>query len=446
MARVNGKVIFVEDALPGEIVDIRVIRQKRDHAFAIPVKFHLTLPDRIEPFCGHFSACGGCTWQNIPYEKQLQFKAHFVEEAFTRIGKLAYPAPLPIIGCDITQYYRNKLEFTFSDKKWLSKKEIDSPEHFDNANALGFHAPGHYDKVIDIERCYLQADPSNEIRLAIKRFAVENGMPFFNIREQTGLLRNLIIRTSTLGEILVLLSFFSDDKDAIQRLMEHMAGKYPFINSLNYLVNNTRNDSLADHEIINYSGKPYIEEQLGSLRFKIGAKSFFQTNSRQAKILYDSILNLADFKGDEVVYDLYTGIGSIALYISRFCKKVIGIEQLEEAIADARENAKLNRIENCVFYAGDVKDLLNEDFEKAHTKPDVLIVDPPRSGLHPKVVKTMAQSNIDKIIYVSCNPTTQARDLSILVENYEIKKIQPVDMFPQTFHIENVTLLQARHD
>lgn len=438
VARYNGKVIFVENALPGEVVDAKIFQKKKGYSFARTISFHKKSPDRIEPFCSHFGTCGGCTWQNVTYEKQLEFKRQFVEDAFVRIGKLNFVEIPPVLGCPDTKFYRNKLEFTFSARRWLTHEELSRA--VESGPALGFHKPGLFDKVIDIETCYLQQEPSNRIRLALKNFAIRENIPFFDLRQQEGLLRNLIIRTSTLGEVLVIVSFFKED-ETVSRVMEFLKTTFPEITSLNYVINRKGNDSIFDQDVINYHGAAFMRERLGDLTFYIGPKSFFQVNVPQAKVLFDKAVEFAELKGDEIVYDLYCGIGSISLYMAKHCKKVIGVEQLADAVEDAKKNALLNNITNCEFYAGVDSKMPGEDFIRAHGRPDVIILDPPRSGAHPKLIQSLLEMAPEKIIYVSCNPATQARDLALLSEKYSIAKIQPVDMFPQTYHIENVVLL-----
>ncbi len=444
VARHNGKVIFVEQALPGDVVDVKLTKSKKDFATGTIVKFHERSKDRQEPFCEHFGICGGCKWQSLPYEKQLEYKWSFVNDAITKIGKLNDVPILPIVGCEQQTFFRNKLEYTFSDSSWLTQEQLDSDEIFEQRNALGFHIPGRFDKVLHIEKCWLQNDLSNEIRNFTAQYANENKLPFFNIRNQTGLLRNLMIRTATTGETMVVLVVKENDESAIFALMEQLKNHFPQITSLNYVVNSGANDIIHPYEVICYSGKPFIIEQLGNLKFKVGPKSFFQTNTLQAKKLYDIALDFAGLTGNENVYDLYTGIGSIALYAAHKCKNVAAIEQIPDAIEDAKENAELNNIANCTFYVGDVKDMFNENFYANHGAPDVVITDPPRVGMHGDVVKTLLDMPVPKIVYVSCNPTTQARDLQLLSEKYAIEKIQPVDMFPQTYHIESVALLTLK--
>jgi 23S rRNA (uracil1939-C5)-methyltransferase len=444
VARHNGKVIFVEQAVPGDVVDVRLTKSKKDFAVGTVINFHKYSEERQQPFCEHFGICGGCKWQSLPYEKQLHYKHSFVVDAITKIGKLNDVPILPIIGCEQQTFFRNKLEYTFSDSSWLTQEQLDSDEIFEQRNALGFHVPGRFDKVVHVEKCWLQNDLSNEIRNFAARYANENKLPFFNIRAQTGLLRNLIIRTATTGENMVVLVVKENDEAAIHGIMEQLKNNFPQITSLNYVVNSGANDMIHAFEVICYHGKPFIIEQLGDLKFKVGPKSFFQTNTLQAKKLYDIALEFTDLKGTENVYDLYTGIGSIALYAANKCKSVAAIEQIPDAIADAKENAELNNISNCTFYVGDVKDMFNEDFYSKHGAPDVVITDPPRVGMHGDVVKTLLNMPVPKIVYVSCNPTTQARDLQLLSEKYTIEKIQPVDMFPQTYHIESVALLTLK--
>jgi len=444
LARVDGKVIFVEKAVPGDVVDVEVRKSKKSFAEGVTAELKTASSLRIQPECIHFGVCGGCKWQHISYAEQLKFKKKIVADAFQRIGKVDFPEMPDVLGCENNFFYRNKLEFAFTDRRWLTDEEIKSGKDFEHRNALGFHVPGSFSGVIDIEKCWLQADPSNQIRLAVKEFALKNGYTFFNLKQQNGLLRNLMIRTTSVGEILVLLSFFENDADKIEALLTYVNEKFPSITSLQYVINPKRNDTIYDLQPQVYKGRDYIIEQLGNYNFKIGTKSFFQTNSIQAKVLYDVTKEFADLKPTDVVYDLYTGVGSIALYVSGLCKSVTGIEQIEAAIVDAKENAKLNNVSNCSFYAGDVRMVLNPDFVSANGKPDVVITDPPRAGMHEDVVKTLLQLEAPRIVYVSCNPSTQARDLQLLSEKYEVKKVQPVDMFPHTTHIENVVLLNLK--
>jgi 23S rRNA (uracil1939-C5)-methyltransferase len=444
IARVEGKVIFVEKAMPGDVVDVEVHKSKKSWAEGVISTLKKASDLRVKPECQHFGVCGGCKWQHIPYAQQLGFKKKIVADAFERIGKVSFPELPEVLGCENNFFYRNKLEFAFTDRKWLTEEEIKSGQSFEQRNALGFHVPGSFSGVIDVEKCWLQPDPSNEIRLAVKQFALDNGYTFFNLKEQHGLLRNLMVRITAIGEILVLVSFFENDTEKIEALLNFIADRFPQITSLQFVVNSKRNDTIYDQELKTFKGKDHILEQLGDYKFKVGAKSFFQTNSNQAKVLYDITKEFAGLKKEDVVYDLYTGVGSIALYVSGECKRVVGVEQIEAAIADAKENAKLNGVENCSFYAGDVRMVLNPDFIATNGKPDVVITDPPRAGMHEDVVKTLLQLAAPKIVYVSCNPATQARDLQLLSEKYEVKRVQPVDMFPHTTHIENVAELHLK--
>ena len=444
IAKLDGKIIFAEKAVPGDVADVEIRKSKKSFAEGVIAELKTASPLRVKPECSHFGVCGGCKWQHISYAEQLKFKKKIVEDAFERIGKVDFPQIPDVIGCKENFFYRNKLEFAFTDRRWLTEEEISSGETFEHRNALGFHVPGSFSGVIDVEKCFLQADPSNQIRIAVKEFALKNGYTFFNLKDQNGLLRNLMIRISAIGEILVLISFYENDEEKIQTLLAYVAEQFPSISSLQYVVNGKRNDTIYDLETKIYKGKDHIIEQLGNYKFKIGTKSFFQTNSVQAKTLYDITKEFADLKSEDVVYDLYTGVGSIAIYVSDSCKRVVGIEQIEAAIADAKENAKLNDVANCSFYAGDVRMVLKPDFISANGKPDVVITDPPRAGMHEDVVKTLLQLEAPKIVYVSCNPATQARDLQLLSEKYEVKRVQPVDMFPHTTHIENVVLLSLK--
>jgi 23S rRNA (uracil1939-C5)-methyltransferase len=445
IARTEGKVIFVEKAVPGDVVDVRIGKSRKNFSEGTITALKKISPLRISAACSHFGTCGGCKWQHIGYEQQLSFKKKIVTDAFQRIGKIEFANMPDVLGCDNSFLYRNKLEFAFTNRRWLTETEIESGETFEHRNALGFHVPGSFSGVIDIEKCFLQAEPSNEIRLAVKEFALQNNYSFFDLKEQTGLLRNLLIRTASTREILVLVSFFENDELKIGALLKFLAERFPAITSLQYVINGKRNDTIYDLETKTYKGKDHIIEQLGTYRFKIGPKSFFQTNTTQAKKLYDTILSFAALQHTDVVYDLYTGVGSIAIYISAFCKQVAGIEQIEAAIADAKENATLNGVNNCSFYAGDVRMVLNPEFIAANGIPDVVITDPPRAGMHQEVVETLLKLEAPKIVYVSCNVATQARDLQLLAEKYEVKRVHPVDMFPQTTHIENVALLVLKN-
>ncbi len=438
----SGEVIFVEDVAPGDIVDVLVLRKKSGVMQGKPVYFHQYSADRVQPFCKHYGVCGGCKWQHLDYAAQLQHKQQVVEDAIQRIAKVKVIDFQDIIGGTETVYYRNKLEFTFSDRRWLTEAEIHMPTEMKQRPALGFHRPGAFDKIVDIEHCWLQPEPSNTIRNTIKAIAIEQGLRFYDVKAHQGLLRNMTLRIATTGEIMLLLSFGEDQPKKIRLFLETIQQRLPDITTICYCINTKVNDYIMDLEIITWYGKGYIEEQLGPVRCKIGPKSFFQTNTRQGQLLYDIALQFADLQGDENVYDLYTGVGSIALYVAKHCRQVVGIEEIEAAIEDAQENAALNNITNAIFYAGDVKNILTEAFVQRYGKPDVLITDPPRAGMHPDVVQMLLQLEAPKIVYVSCNPATQARDLQMLSAKYEVHKVRPVDMFPHTHHIENVALLK----
>jgi len=444
LARVNDVVVFTKFVVPGDVVDLQVTKKRKRYQEAIVKKIHEYSSDRVEAFCYHFGICGGCKWQYLPYEKQLYYKQKQVEDQLKRIGKLELPSIQPILASEKDIFYRNKLEFTFSNKRWLTQEEIDSETEITNADALGFHVPGLFDKVINIEKCWLQPDPSNQIRNFIYDYAVKNELEFFDIREQQGFLRTLIIRTSSTGELMVIVSFYYDDEEAREKLMEALKNQFPEITSLMYVINPKGNDTITDLEIKNHSGRAFIWEEMEGLQFKIGPKSFYQTNSQQAYQLYKVAREFAALKGSETVYDLYTGTGTIANFVARKAKKVVGIEYVPEAIEDAKENAQINQLENTAFYAGDIKTVLNEEFVKQNGNPDVIITDPPRAGMHADVVQTILNLSAKKIVYVSCNPATQARDLALLNEKYTIQRVQPVDMFPHTHHVENVVLLERK--
>ncbi len=443
IGKVDGKVFFVAGAVPGDTVNVRITTDKKKYAEGGIATLITPSAHRTEPVCEHFGTCGGCKWQHIQYSEQLQYKTQIVEDALIRIGKLSIPEVKPILGSRSDYFYRNKLEFSFTDRRWLTQAEIDGGQEFDR-RGLGFHVPGSFMMVLDVKKCWLQGDPSNAIRLAIRDFAIANDFSFFNIKTQEGLLRTMMIRTTSLGEIMVLVMFTSQDDEKIEALLGHLQEQFPQITSLQYVINNKRNDTIYDLPTYVYSGKDHIVEQLGDYKFKVNPKSFFQTNSDQARVLYDVAKEFADLKPTDVVYDLYTGVGSIALYVSGLCKNVVGIEQVEAAIEDAKENAELNGVTNCAFYAGDVRMVLKPEFIATNGRPDVVITDPPRAGMHEDVVKTLLELAAPRIVYVSCNPATQARDLELLASKYDIKKIQPVDMFPQTTHIENVAVLELR--
>ncbi len=459
LARVDERVVFVPFVAPGDVVDIQLTKKKQQYAEGYATRIIQLSTDRAVPFCEHFGVCGGCKWQHLPYASQLKYKHKQVLDALERIGKLELPpqthlnvfekpvtedTTFYIIGSAYDRHYRNKLEYTFSNARWMSYEEMATGETIVNRNALGFHIPGMFDKVLDIKKCWLQVDISNQIRLAVKAFCEEHGYPFFNLRSQEGLMRNLIVRTTSTGELMVLVVFFKNEKEEIEALLTHLAAQFPNITSLLYVVNEKCNDTLYDQEVCLFSGRDYLLETMEDLRFKIGPKSFYQTNSEQAYVLYQVVRSFADLKGDELVYDLYTGTGTIAQFLAKSCKQVIGIEYVPEAIEDARVNASFNQLENTLFLAGDMKDVLTEAFIAEHGRPDMIVTDPPRAGMHADVVKTIMQAAPKRIVYVSCNPATQARDLALLNEAYRLAKVQPVDMFPHTQHVENVVLLEAR--
>lgn len=412
---------------------------------AFVVEFLTLSPLRCEPICEHSGECGGCKWQSLPYPNQLEFKQRQVFDQLSRIGGIELPEIEPILGANKTEYYRNKLEFTFSNKRWITREEAATGVEFNREQgALGFHIPGMFDKVLDIKRCHLQAEPSNAIRLAVRKFAMDSQMSFYDVRAHTGLLRNLMIRTSSTGEIMVIVMFAIESETERLAMLEMLRNKFPQITSLGYVINEKLNDSIGDQTVINYSGKPYIEEVMEGLRFRINPKSFYQTNSEQAYNLYKVTREFAGLTGSEIVYDLYTGTGTIANFVARSAAKVVGIEYVPEAIEDAKHNSELNGINNTLFFAGDMKDVLNAKFISTHGKPDVIILDPPRAGIHEDVAKTILAAAPSRIVYVSCNPATQARDLAIFDQAYRVDRVAPVDMFPHTHHVENVVLLSRR--
>lgn len=444
VARVDDLVFFVEGAVPGDVCDFLVYRKKKSYALARLTRLITPSPHRVKPECSYFGTCGGCKWQNLAYSAQLAFKQNQVTQAMKRLAKIEVGETLPIVGCADQYFYRNKLDFGFSNKKWLTEEQVASAEKFDNRNGLGFHIAGAFDKVLDIEKCYLQADISNQIRNEVRRFALEKQYTFFDIRNQTGFLRSLIIRTSSTGGLMTIFSFFEKNPDDINMLLAHIQVKFPEITSLLYVINPKGNDTIFDLPVHTFHGEPYIIEEMEGLKFKVGPKSFYQTNSKQAYELYKVARNFAGLQGNEVVYDLYTGTGTIAQFVSKQAGRVVGVEYVPEAIEDAKENAKLNGISNCAFFAGDMKEVLNDEFVAAHGKPGIIITDPPRVGMDEKVVRRILVMAPEKIVYVSCNPSSQARDLALLAEKYEVVKMQAVDMFPQTLHIENVALLKLR--
>ncbi|HCV16143.1 MAG TPA: 23S rRNA (uracil(1939)-C(5))-methyltransferase RlmD [Rikenellaceae bacterium] len=441
LAHVNGKVIFVPFTVPGDIVDIQVKIKRKGYMEGFVTNMIKPSPDRIEPFCSHFGVCGGCKWQSLAYSTQLRFKQQQVTDQLTRIGHLKLPEITPILGSESEQYYRNKLEFTFSSKRWIESLTEAENLPAEQRTGLGFHIAGLFDKVLDINHCYLQPSPSNEIRLFVKEFAIKNGLTFFDLREQTGFLRTMVVRTTSTGEVMVIMVFANENIEEREGLLNALRDNFPAITSLNWVINGKKNDSIADLECYNYSGMPYITEKMEDLSFRIGPKSFYQTNSQQAYRLYSIVRDFADLKGSETLYDLYTGTGTIALFLAHSVAKVVGIEYVAEAIEDAKVNAAENKIQNCSFFAGDMRDMLSSEFIEQNGKPDVVVLDPPRAGIHPDVAKVLAEAAPEKIVYVSCNPATQARDIALLGDNYEIKRVQPVDMFPHTHHLENVVLL-----
>lgn len=440
----DGRVIFLSNAVPGDVVDIQTTKKRKGFYEGFATNFHSRSAKRATPVCEHFGVCGGCKWQHMGYEHQLFYKQKEVENNLQRIGKLDLPEISPILGSKNQYFYRNKMEFSFSDNRWLTEEEINSDDTIKDKNALGFHIPGMWDKILDINTCHLQEDPSNAIRLATKDFAIENGLSFFNTRQQSGLLRTLMIRTTSIGEIMVLVQFYEDDPSKRDLLLNHLKTTFPEITALLYVVNQKQNDTMYDQEVICHAGRDHIFEAMEGLQFKINAKSFYQTNSEQAYELYKVVRDFAGLQGSELVYDLYTGTGTIAQFIAKHANKVVGIESVPEAISDAKSNAAQNHISNVDFFVGDIKTVLNEDFIAQNGTPDLVITDPPRDGMHKNVVEQLLNVLPEKIVYVSCNSATQARDLALMDEKYEVLKVQPVDMFPQTHHVENVVLLQKR--
>ena len=440
VARVNNQVIFVENAAPGDVMDIQIFKKKRAYAEAIPIQLHTPSPARVEAFCKHFGTCGGCQWQHISYENQLLAKEQQIKEKLIRLGNVPYPPISPIIPADPNRYYRNKLEYTFSNKGWLTEAEIQTDQILER-QALGFHKPGYFDKIVDITHCYLQEDPSNKIRLAIAKFAKEENFTFYDIRNNQGLLRNLIIRTTSTGEVMVIVQFGELNQEKITSMMEFIYRNFPILTSLQYIVNTKHNETFYDLTVQLYKGKPFITEMLDGLQWQIGPKSFFQTNSYQATILYKTVERLADLQGHELIYDLYTGVGTIASFLARKAREVVGIEIIESALEDAKLNAQINNLTNVKFWLGDMKDVFNKDLLEKFGYPDIIVVDPPRAGMHLDVVQQLLTVAPKKIIYVSCNPATQARDIKELQAKYELINVQPIDMFPHTSHVENVALL-----
>ncbi len=447
IAKVDNLVVFVPYAVPGDVVDLQVRRKKHSYAEAEVVKFHRYSEQRATPFCQHFGVCGGCKWQCLPYEEQLRYKQQQVVDNLTRIGKIELPEVSPILGSRHTQCYRNKLEFGFSNKKWLTFEEVASGTKFEVMDAVGFHIPGAFDKILDIDTCYLMDDINNRLRNGIRSYALSHHLTFFDLRAQTGLLRNMMVRTSATGEVMLLLQFCirsAQEEQQSRDLLSHIHETFPEVTSLLWVNNLKCNDTIGDLEVHTYAGTDFIYETMENLRFKVGPKSFYQTNTEQAYELYKVARQFAGLTGSELVYDLYTGTGTIANFVAHQARQVIGIEYVPEAIEDAKENARINGLNNTLFYAGDMKDILNRDFIDRHGRPDVIITDPPRAGMHTDVVDTILFASPRRIVYVSCNPATQARDLALLDSHYRVVAVQPVDMFPQTHHVENVVLLEKR--
>lgn len=444
IAKVNDIVVFVPFVVPGDVVDLQVTRKKSNFMEARAINFHTYSEKRIDAVCEHYGICGGCKWQILPYPEQIRYKQKQVVDNLTRIGKIELPEISPILGSSRTEFYRNKLEFTFSNKRWRTYEEIADGKEFDTMNAVGFHIPGQFDKVLDINKCWLQNDISNQIRNEVRRYALEHKLTFFDLRNQEGFLRTMMIRTTSTGELMLILIFFHEDNDAQNAILQHIADKFPEITSLLYIINSKANDTITDQEVLVFKGNECIYEEMEGLKFKIGPKSFYQTNSEQAYELYKIARNFAQLTGNELVYDLYTGTGTIANFVAHQAKQVIGIEYVPEAIEDAFVNSNLNNINNTLFYAGDMKDILNAAFIEKHGKPDVIITDPPRAGMHEDVINAILLAEPKRIVYVSCNPATQARDLYLLDNHYKVKAVQPVDMFPHTHHVENVVLLERK--
>lgn len=440
----DGKVVFINNAVPGDVVTIKTTKKRSAYYEGTAIEFQSYSNKRIEPVCEHFGVCGGCKWQHMHYKHQLYYKQKEVENNLKRLGGIEIPEPLPIVQCDQELYYRNKMEFSFSNSKWLTKEQIESDEVILNRNALGFHIPGMWDKILDLNSCHLQEEPSNEIRKFIKAKAEELEMSFFNTRKQEGELRTLMMRNSSIGEWMIVVQFYEDHKENRDQLLSALIEKFPNITSLQYVINQKANDTIYDQQVICYAGRDHIFEEMEGLRFKINAKSFYQTNSKQAHKLYKLTRDFANLSGKELVYDLYTGTGTIALFLSKLAKKVVGVEAVQDAIEAAKENATYNKIENVSFFVGDMKKVFNEDFISTHGQPDVVITDPPRDGMHKDVVVQLDKLGPKRIVYVSCNSATQARDLALLNNNYMVVKTQAVDMFPQTHHVENIVLLEKR--
>jgi len=442
VAKHEGRAIFVQGGVPGDICDITVFKRRKKFWEARIEKIHTYSDRRTEPKCEHFGTCGGCKWQNMKYASQLNFKQNEVLNNLKRIGGIELPPHSEILGSENEYFYRNKMEFTFSNKRWLTTQEVQSETEIEDKDSLGFHVPGMFDKVINLNNCHLQKEPSNAIRLSVKQFADEKKLTYFDIRNQKGLLRNLMVRTSSINDLMILVQFYENDKKNIKLLMEHIKISFPEITSLLYIVNQKANNTMYDQDVVCYNGEDYIMEEMDGLYFKIGAKSFFQTNSEQAKILYRKTKELAQITENDLVYDLYTGTGTIAQYVATSAKKVVGIDSVEEGIKAAYENTERNNIENCTFYTGDMKEIFTDEFITKNGNPDVIITDPPRDGMHKKVVEQILKIGAKRIVYVSCNSATQARDIALMDEKYKVIHIQPIDMFPQTHHVENIVVLE----
>lgn len=447
IARHNDMVIFVNYGAPGDVVDIQIRKTRKRHMEGEIIRFHSKSDQRVTPFCEHFGTCGGCKWQHLDYNSQIQYKQKQVSDSLERIGKVNYPYQMiPVKGSDNTTFYRNKLEFTFSDKRWLERSEIEKDQEIHDLNALGFHIPGFFDKVLDIKKCWLQPEPSNRIRLRVKELSEKHQLPFYDFRKREGFLRNLIIRNNLRGEFMLVLVVKEENKQWIGLILDDLKQQFPEVKSLHYIVNAKTNDSISDLQPVHYGGQLFIEEQMEDLVFETGPKSFYQTNSEQAYELYKIMRDFAGLEGSEVVYDLYTGTGTIAAFVSRKAGRVIGVEYVDEAVSSAVKNAEKNRLNNLTFVHGDMAKVFNESFMNEHGRPDVVITDPPRAGMHPDVSATLARSGAQKIVYVSCNPATQARDIELLSPFYKVMKVQAVDMFPHTQHVESIVLLEKQKE
>ena len=444
IAKVDDMVIFTQYAVPGDVVDLQIFKKKKNYMEGRVIKFHSYSEKRSEAVCEHYGTCGGCKWQILPYDEQIRYKQKQVVDNLTRLGHIELPEITPILGSEKTYFYRNKLEYTFSNRKWLTMEDMQKEHRPEELNGVGFHIPGMFDKVLDINKCWLQDDISNQIRNEIRSYAQANRLTFFDLRNQEGFLRTLMIRTTSTGELMVVVVFFHEDEVARVALLQHLADRFPQITALLYVINSKCNDTITDQEIHCFKGEEAIYEEMEGLRFKIGPKSFYQTNSEQAYELYKVARNFAELTGNELVYDLYTGTGTIANFVSRKARQVIGIEYVPEAIEDAKVNSAINGIDNTLFFAGDMKDILTDRFIEEYGRPDVIITDPPRAGMHEDVVNVILNAEPRRIVYVSCNPATQARDLQLLDVKYKVTAVQPVDMFPHTHHVENVVRLELK--